>query len=377
MQILKKTNLNALEKAKKLGPKKTIELLKKKGLVGRGGAGFPTGKKWETSKNKKAKEHFVICNADEGEPGTFKDKFIIENNAETMIEGMLIAAYVVGAKRCFIYLRGEYEFLRKKLQRQVNKVLKKSKLNITIEIVRGAGAYICGESTAIVQSIMGFRGHAMYKPPRPVLEGLWGMPTVTNNVETLACAAQAILFDDWDPDIRLFSISGNVTKPGVYEFPLGVKMKQLIDTAKPKNKLKAMSFGCFGGIMPIRLSMKVTTENICEKDCQHGAFSLILIDETVNVVDISYSIAKFYTYESCGKCTPCREGTMRLLNLLKQVKEGNATKEDLKTMDEFARHVQETSLCGLGKTSGNHIITSLEHFPKDYEYYMKRKKKKR
>jgi NADH:ubiquinone oxidoreductase subunit F (NADH-binding) len=241
--------------------------------------------------------------------------------------------------------------------------------------VRGAGAYICGEATALLQSLQGFRGNAMYKPPNPTTHGLFGKPTVINNVETLACAAQAVLFDDWNPDIRLFSISGNVSNPGVYEFPLGVRMSTIIDIARPLRKLKAMSFGCFGGIMPVDDSMLITPESINMEKCQHGAFSVIFIDETQNVADVSYSIAKFYTYESCGKCTPCREGTVRMLNLLKKIRSGRGEKGDLNLLRELASHIQETALCGLGQTCGNHVLTSIEHFPKDYAAYLSRGKK--
>ncbi|MFA6213704.1 MAG: NADH-ubiquinone oxidoreductase-F iron-sulfur binding region domain-containing protein [Candidatus Micrarchaeia archaeon] len=373
MQILRQTKMEALEKARALGPEGVIALLGKKGLEGRGGAAYPTAKKWKTCRDAPAGERFVVCNADEGEPGTFKDKLIIRHNAETLVEGILVAAYAVGAKRCFIYLRGEYDYLRPRLQEQIDGVLAHAGMEgVTIEIVRGAGAYICGEATALLQSIMGFRGNAMAKPPNPTTHGLWGKPTVINNVETLTCAAQAVLFDDWDPALRLFSISGNVKNPGVYEFPLGVKMSTVIDVARPEKKLKAMSFGCFGGIMPVDADMPITPETICMEKCQHGAYSIVFIDETNNVVDVAYSIAKFYTYESCGKCTPCREGTIRMLNLLKKVRSGKAVKKDLDLMRELALHVQETSLCGLGQTCGNHILTSLEHFPKDYEAYMKK-----
>lgn len=371
MQILRETRLEALEKAQKLGADAVLELLEKRGLEGRGGAAFSTARKWKTCKSAPADERFVVCNADEGEPGTFKDKFVMKHNAETMIEGMLICAYVIGAKRCYIYLRGEYEYLRKRLLEQIDDVVKRSGVDVTIEIVRGAGAYVCGERTALVQSIMGYRGNPQYSPPNITTCGLWGKPTVVNNVETLTCAAQAILFDDWDPKIRLFSISGNVTKPDVYELPLGVKMSSIIDIAKPKNKLKAMSFGCFGGIMPVDPEMAVTPDTICVEKCQHGAYSVILIDETNNVVDIAISIASFYAYESCGKCTPCREGTIRILDLLKKVKRGEAVPKDLDTLRELAAHVNDTSLCGLGQSAGNHVLTSLLHFRKDYEAYMK------
>jgi len=376
MQILRQTKMEALEKARSMGPEAVLELLGRKGLEGRGGAAFPTAKKWRASRDAPSDERFVVCNADEGEPGTFKDKFILRHNAETVVEGLLLAAYVVGAKRCFIYLRGEYDYLRPRLQEQADSVLARAGMDgVTIEIVRGAGAYICGEATALLQSIQGFRGNAMQKPPNPTTCGLWGRPTVINNVETLACAAQAVLFDDWDANLRLFSISGNVKNPGVYEFPLGVKMSTIMDVARPARRLKAMSFGCFGGIMPVDEGMAITPEAICMEKCHHGAYSIILMDETVNVVDISYSIAKFYCYESCGKCTPCREGTVRMLNLLKKVREGRGTKKDLQTLQELAAHIQETSLCGLGQTCGNHVLTSIEHFPGDYEYYLKKGKK--
>lgn len=369
MQILRETKLEAYEKAKKIGAEAILDLLEKKNLVGRGGGAYPVHKKWRTSKNFNAEKKYLICNADEGEPGTFKDKFIIKNNPETLIEGIIIAANTIGAEEAFIYLRGEYEFLREHLQNAINNVLEKTNDKTKITIVRGAGAYICGESTAIIQSIMGERGHPTYKPPHPTTHGLWNMPTVVNNVETLTCVAQAILYNDWNSELRLFSLSGNITNPGLYELPLGVKMKTLIDIARPKNKLKAMSFGCFGGIMPVNEDSIVDESIIEEHGCHHGAFTIIFIDETQNVVDIVYSIAKFYTYESCGKCTPCREGTIRLLNLVKKVRDGKATNEDFELMDEFAKHVQETSLCGLGQTSGNHIITSLQHFREDYESY--------
>jgi NADH-quinone oxidoreductase subunit F len=371
-QIMRKTNLKALQKAMEIGPNGVLDILEKKGLVGRGGAAFPTAKKWRMALSVNTNERYVICNADEGEPGTFKDKLIIEKNAETMVEGILIAAYTLKAKECFIYLRGEYEHLRPALQKTIDDVVKRAPMDIPITIVRGAGAYICGEETAIIRSIEGYQGQPYFKPPYPTIEGLWGKPTVINNVETLTCAAQALLFDDWDASLRLCSLSGNVTRPGVYELPLGVKLKVLVDLAKPAKKLKALSFGCFGGIMPFDENITITPESIRMEDCQHGAYSIILIDESQNVVDICLSIAKFYTYESCGKCTPCREGTIRVLNLLKKVRDGAADDADLAMLVELAEHIQATSLCGLGQTSGNHVLTALKHFPQDFADYMKR-----
>lgn len=376
MQILRQTNLKALKLAKKIGPEKTLKILEEKRLVGRGGASFPLAKKWkialESKKKNKNKEIIIVCNADEGEPGTFKDKFILENNIETLIEGILIAAHTLNSKKAFIYLRNEYDNLRKKLENKIKELLKKSKTkNLSIEIVRGAGAYICGEETAIMYSIMGYRGQPTYKPPYPVEEGLWGNPTVLNNVETLTCVSQALLYDDWDPNIRLFSASGDIENPGIYEWEIGVKMSTILEAVKPKQEIKAVSFGCFGGIMPIEKNFFVTQEAICKEECQHGAFTMIFIGKNRNIVDICLSIAKFYTYESCGKCTPCREGTIRIVNILKKIRDKDAHESDLILLKELSKHIKETSLCGLGQSATNHILTSLEHFKEDYKKYLR------
>jgi len=370
MQILKKTELKGFEKAKQLGAEGVINLLNKKGLIGRGGAGFPTGKKWKFALDAEADEKFVICNADEGEPGTFKDKFIMENVPENMIEGILIACNVIGAKRAFIYLRGEYEYLAGKLNKLIANIITKAGADVSIEIVMGAGAYVCGEETAIIRSIEGFRGQPYYKPPFPPTEGLWGKPTVINNVETLANIPQAILFDDWDASLKLFCISGCVDKPGVYELPLGIKLSSIIEKAKPRNKPKALFFGCFGGCMPYK-DVEFTQENICGEGCSHGCGSVIVVDSTKSIVDLTYQIAKFFTYESCGKCTPCREGTIRMLLLMRKIKKGEGTKKDLELLEELGEHIRETSLCGLGQSASNHILTALKHFRKEFEERIK------
>jgi NADH:ubiquinone oxidoreductase subunit F (NADH-binding) len=179
-----------------------------------------------------------------------------------------------------------------------------------------------------------------------------------------------LLSDDWNPYIRLFSISGEVKNPGVYEWELGVKMQTILDSAKPKGEIKAVSFGCFGGVMPVHKNSTINIETICHDECQHGAFSMIFLCKGRNILDICISIAKFYTYESCGKCTPCREGTIRVLNLLKKIRGGKANHHDVTMLNDLANHIQQTSLCGLGQSCGNHIITSLEHFRRDYEAYL-------
>ena len=366
MQILRRTDLKALKKAKKLGPKKVIDILKKKNLTGRGGAGFPTGKIWEFTLNASSDTKYVICNADEGEPGTFKDRFIIKNNPETLIEGILIAAYVVNAKEAFIYLRGEYDNLRAKLEKTINKVLKSSKSALKIKIISGAGAYVCGEETAIIHSIEGYRGQPNYKPPFPAVNGLFRKPTIINNVETLTNVPQAILFDNWNSRLRLMSLSGNVKNPGVYELPIGSKITDLIKKAQPKNKVKAIYFGCFGGCMPYS-EIELTPDSICGKNCIVGSYTIIVVDETQSILDIASSISHFYCRESCGKCTPCREGTARVCLLLEKIKSGKATKYDLEILEDLAKNVHETSLCGLGQTSTNHLLNALEYFRKEFE----------
>lgn len=370
MQILRKTELKALEKANDIGSENIINILNEKGLTGRGGAGFPTGKKWKFALDAKSDEKYVICNADEGEPGTFKDKFIMENVPENMIEGILIACNTIGAKKAFIYLRGEYEYLEEGLKKKIDDVVSKSGSDITIEIVLGQGAYVCGEETAIMKSIEGQRGQPYIKPPYPPEEGLWGKPTVINNVETLANVPQAILFDDWSADLRLMCVSGNVTKPGIYELPVGVKLSKIMELAQPENKVKAIYYGCYGGCQPYK-DMELTHENVCGEDCVSGSCSMIVVDEKQSMVNMAYIISKFFTYESCGKCTPCREGTIRILMLLKKIKSNVGTKADLELLEELGEHIRETSLCGLGQSASNHVRTALKHFRKEFEERLK------
>jgi len=370
MQILRKTELKAFKKAKRLGASGIIKILKQKGLVGRGGAAFPTGTKWEFALNTKANEKFVICNADEGEPGTFKDKFIIKYNPEALVEGILIAAYTIKARQAFIYLRGEYSYLENHLKRVVSKVLRKAKSSLKIGIIVGAGAYVCGEETAVIESIEGFRGQPYYKPPYPPTQGLYGEPTIINNVETFANVPQAILFNDWDKELRLYSLSGNLTNPGIYELPVGYSLAELIGLGKPKNKIKAVYFGCFGGCIPYS-DIKLTPENVCGKNCAVGAFTIIAVDEKQSILDIAENIAKFYEHESCGKCTPCREGTKRICDIIRKIKSGKAGKDDLADLKELAENIQETSLCGLGQTATNHLLTALQYFKKEFEERIK------
>lgn len=371
MQILKKTDQKAYAIAKELGAEKTIQLLKDKQLLGRGGANFPVHKKWELVLKEQGDEKFIVCNADEGEPGTFKDKFILKNNPELVIEGLLIGAEVINAKKAYIYLRGEYEYLLPGLKKAIKSIKQKTRSKKDIEIIVGQGAYICGEETAIMHSIEGKRGQPTQKPPFPNEKGVFGKPTILNNVGTLAEVPLAIYYKDYNPSLRLYSLSGNVTKPGTYELPLGTTLKELMELGKPKNKIKAVYFGCFGGCMPYSPEIKISPEELCGKDCILGACTVIAVDETKSIVDVATNIAKFYEFESCGKCTPCREGTMRILALLENISLGKATKKDLDVLQELAEVIKETSFCGLGQSCTNHVLTALKYFRNEFEEKVK------
>jgi NADH:ubiquinone oxidoreductase subunit F (NADH-binding) len=355
-QILQKTNLKAWKKVKELGADGTIKLLKEKGLTGRGGACFLTGLKWEFAKKTKNSEKFVICNADEGEPGTFKDKLILENNAENLIEGIMIAAYCIDAKQAYIYLRGEYYYLKDILEGIIKRVLSSSNSDIKIDIIEGAGAYICGDETAIINSIENKRGYPHFKPPYPVQKGLFGKPTVINNVETLANVPLAILNSDWSDDLRLFSLSGDVSKAGVYEIKIGTNLGDIAKLAGAKD-VKAVYFGAAGGCIPYKADFVVSSEHVCKEDAMLGACSLIFVSKKRSMLDMAINISQFFKHESCGKCTPCREGNVHVLYLLEKIKSGEG---NLELLEELCVNIRDTALCGLGQSCTNHILTALK-----------------
>ncbi len=366
MKTLQKTNLEAWKKANRLGPDGTIELLKKKGLTGRGGACFLTGMKWEFVKKAKGDEKYVICNADEGEPGTFKDKLILENNPENVIEGILIACYCIDAKQAYIYLRGEYNYLKEKLDMIIKNVLSNSESDIKIDIIEGAGAYICGDETAIIASIENKRGYPHFKPPYPPQKGLFNKPTVINNVETLANVPLAIINEGWNDDIKLFSLSGDVSKPGVYEIETGTKLGKIAELAKAQDP-KAVYFGAAGGCIPYTYNSVINAENVCKGEAMLGSCSLIFVSKKRKILDLAINIAEFFKHESCGKCTPCREGNVQISRLLEKIKLGNVNEKDLALLEKLSIIIRDTSLCGLGQSCTNHILTALKYFKKDFK----------
>jgi NADH:ubiquinone oxidoreductase subunit F (NADH-binding) len=368
MQILEPTGFQAFEKAISMKPIEVIQKVKESGLRGRGGAHFPTGLKWECASGCPSPEKIIICNADEGEPGTFKDKLIITNNPDNLIEGISIAAYAIGSKKAFIYLRAEYEYLKENLQKTINKYSSQiKKIDLDIEIVMGAGAYICGDETAIMNSIQELRGEPHAKPPYPVEVGLCNCPTAINNVETLT-NVPLIMNTCWK-DLRMFSLSGNLETPGIYELPLGITAKELMDKGKPKKPIKALFFGAAGGCVPYHEDLILDIDHIKEFGAMIGSCTVIAVDEDQSIPKICKNIAEFFVHESCGKCTPCREGNFRVLQILDRVIEGVATEEELTALEDLSNFINKTSLCGLGQASNTHIKTALKYFR--HEFYRK------
>lgn len=367
MKILKETNFRSLKKAKTMGREEVIKIVKKAGLKGRGGGGFPTDIKWDFV-NKAGNEGILICNFDEGEPGTFKDKFILLNNPNTLVEGIAIASYAINCKHAYIYMRKEYDYLKNILTNAIN--LSKRYLDgLEIEIIEGAGAYICGDETSIMNSIEGLSGRPRKKPPYPARHGLWQKPTAINNIETLINAA--LLFDDekWSNDLRLFCISGDVNNGNVFEEKIGISFEELIQKAKPKEKVKAIFFGAAGGCIPYNPKSHFNYDEIKEKGAMLGSCTIIVVGISRSIVDVCRNISAFFVHESCGKCTPCREGTHRILQLLDKIIEGRGTKKDLLLIEELAEFIELTSFCPLGQSSCNHIKGALKYFRSEFENY--------
>jgi len=358
MQTLDKISKKEFESIMKTNPNTIIEKIKECGLTGRGGAGFPTGLKWELTLKSSGKK-VLVCNADEGEPGTFKDKFIIENNLQTLLQGIAIGGHVLNAD-CFIYLRGEYSHLKQKIEKMAKK------LGFEIKIVVGAGAYVCGEETSLLESIEGKRGIPRSKPPYPTEEGLQKRPTCINNVETLVNIPLLLTKKNWDNNMRLFSLSGDVKKPGIYELPLGMKMKDILSRAEPK-KIKMICFGYSGGIAPFERfkNAKFYPETFVRRNIMIGSCTLIALGNK-SIVNVAKNVAEFFVHESCGKCIPCREGGSKILKLLKIMDNNKGTKKDLKKLKELAEYI-DISFCALGKGYGFTICSALKNFKKEFD----------
>jgi len=377
---LARDGFKALQKARgEMTPEQVIEEVKASGLRGRGGAGFPCGLKWELAKKAGGEAKYVICNADEGEVGTFKDRYILENDPFTLIEGIAIAAYAIGAEQGYIYLRGEYHHLLDLLMNAIAQAREKGFLqHVAIDIREGAGAYVCGEESALMDSIEGKRGEVRYRPPFPPTKGLWQEPTIINNVETLMNTPQIILNGArWFNQIgterskgtKLFSVSGDVGKPGVYELVLGSQLRELVmDLALAKRVKMLQIGGATGRIIPYdMIDTPLSFETIL------GAGAITVFDESRDTIDIVYRTLEFLAEECCGKCAPGREGTEAMVEILERFSKGEGMERDIKVLEELSNAMMLSSLCGLGQAAPIPVMDSLQYFRHDYESRIKQK----
>jgi NADH-quinone oxidoreductase subunit F len=365
------------------------------GLRGRGGAGFPTGRKWGFLPQD-GRPRVLVVNADEGEPGTFKDRELLELNPHLVLEGILLAAYAIGAAESFIYIRGEflrgYEVMAEALQEAVaaglvGRNIAGSGYDHRIHLYRGAGAYICGEETALLESLEGHRGQPRVKPPFPAVHGLYGLPTVVNNPETLANVPYIVKYGpqwyrQWgspeSPGIKIFSVSGSVASPGNYEVPLGISLNELLDMAggpKPGTRVKAVIPG--GSSMPVlpasRLDVRLTYEDLAKAGSQLGSGGVIVLDDSVCMVAAAERVVRFYRDESCGKCTPCREGTYWNRDVLARLEQGLGTESDLDLLLDVSDNINECSLCPLGPASTGFLVSVLQYFRDEFVEHVRGK----
>ncbi len=363
----------ALEKAKKMPQESIIEEIKASGLQGRGGAGFPCGIKWEMAKNAKSPDKFLICNADEGEVGTFKDRYIIQNDPFSLIEGIILAALAIGAKKAFIYLRQEYHSLLPILLNSIKQAKKNGYMEgLEIEIREGAGSYICGEESALMNSIEGKRGEARFKPPFPTQKGLFGKPTIINNVETLMNVPHIILNGaDWYQSIgtekskgtKLFSVCGDVERPGVYELEMGSDLKDLIVDIANADSIKMVQIGgSTGGIVPgSMINTPLSFETVL------GSGAVIVFNESRDVIDFVHRTMEFLNEESCGKCTPCREGSEVMVEIFSRLANGDGVQNDINKLEDLSNAMMLSSLCGLGQATPVPVLDTLKYFRNEYE----------
>ena len=378
-------------------PEDVIRIVKESGLRGRGGAGFPTGLKWEFTSKAKEKPKYVVCNADEGDPGAFMDRSIIEGDPHSLIEGMALAGYAIGANQGYVYVRAEYpmavEHLQKAIEQARNYGLLGSDIfgsgfNFDLEIRVGAGAFVCGEETALLASVEGRRGEPRPKPPYPAQAGLWNKPTVINNVETYANLPSIILEgSEWfrsignekSPGTKVFALAGQVVNTGLVEVPMGTPLGDIIfdiggGIIGKRDFKAAQTGGPSGGCIPASgLNVPVDYESLREWGTIMGSGGLIVMDENTCMVDLAKFFLDFCQDESCGKCIPCRMGTKRMLEMLQRVSEGKGRPEDIDTLLELGEDIMNTALCGLGQTAPNPVLNTIRYFRDEYEEHINSK----
>jgi len=378
-------------------PAQVLDEVKASNIQGRGGAFFPTGLKWGFAAKEKSEVKYIICNADEGEPGTFKDRLILEGDPHAVIEGMALAGYAVGACQGYVYIRGEYHMSIARMQRAIeqarsNGLLGKSifgsKFNFDLEIREGAGAYICGEETALIESIEGKRGEPRNKPPFPPSVGLWGKPTIVNNVETLANIPQIILNgSSWykslgtaaSPGTKVFTMVGNINNPGLIEVPMGITLREIIydighGIPQGKGFLFAQLGGTTGGILTSEhLDLPLATDTLRSIGSGLGSGALLVVDDSQCVVDLVKSFVEFFNHESCGICTMCREGNGRLLELLERISNGKGRLKDIELMESLANTMMRGAFCGLGQAAPVPILGCLKYFRSEFHQHVNEK----
>jgi NADH-quinone oxidoreductase subunit F len=370
----------SLRRAFELGPEGVVHEVTESRLLGRGGAAFPTGVKWEAVARQPARPHYLVCNADESEPGTFKDRVLMEEDPFALVEAMTIAAYATGCEHGFLYVRAEYPLAHKRLEHALAQTRARgflgddvlgSGFSFDIELRIGAGAYVCGEETALFQSIEGYRGEPRNKPPFPVEIGLFGNPTVVNNVETLFNVLDIVEFGgdrfaatgtEDSTGTRLFCVSGHVARPGLYEVPFGTTLRELLDLAEAR-PVKAVLLGGAAGafVGPDQVDLPLTFEDTRAAGVTLGSGVVIVYDESADLVDALLRIAEFFRDESCGQCVPCRVGTVRQEEALRRMVAGRGRGDELATLADLAAVMRDASICGLGQTAANAVASAIEN----------------
>jgi len=393
---LKRGGYRAVTKAlQEMTPAGIMDEVKKAGLRGRGGAGFPAGMKWSFVPKTSDKPKYLCVNADEGEPGTFKDRYILTHNPHLLIEGIIIASFSVGIHAAYVYIRGEYEAVAQRLEQALAQAAQKGYLgkdiletgfDLDVFVHRGAGAYICGEETALLESLEGKRGYPRLKPPFPATVGLFQCPTVINNVETLANIPVIIQKGaPWfldkglakDGGTRIFGVSGPVVRPGIYELPVGTSLREIIYThaggLKPGKKLKAVIPG--GMSAPIlkadEIDIKMDFDSLAGVGSMLGSAAVIVIDEATPILDVLKKVAKFYAHESCGQCTPCRIGTSWIHKIIKRMSAGHGEKGDVDELVRLASNIKGKTLCPMGDAASLPVLSLAQKFKNELESCLK------
>ena len=377
-----------------MDPQEVIDTVKDSGLRGRGGGGFPTGLKWQFAQNTEGDKKYIICNADEGDPGAFMDRSILEGDPHRIIEGMLVGAYAIGADEGYVYVRAEYPLAIKRLEKAIEDAeeygllgedIFSSDFNFKLQIKKGAGAFVCGEETALMNSIEGKRGMPTPRPPYPATKGLWGKPTNINNVETYANIPYIInegadsfseIGTEGSSGTKVFALTGKINNTGLVEVPMGTTLKEVIfeiggGLGQGKKFKAVQTGGPSGGCLPEDyLDLPIDYDSLLDAGTMMGSGGMVVMDEDSCMVDVARFFLNFTQSESCGKCTPCREGTKRMLEILNRITDGEGKDGDIELLIELGEHIKSTSLCGLGQSAPNPVLSTIRYFRDEYEAHI-------